>query len=157
MTARHEQLYRRTLHRLASHHLPFCVIGSFALYLHDPALPRRLVHDCDLLLPDDPALLNAVAGHLQHAGWQLTLWEVPCRLPLTAAELAGKYYLRARLHTAVLDCSYANVQLSWAACLRHTQQQQGLPVLAPAEVLRAKMALNRPQDQRILQFYQLAS
>lgn len=154
MTAAHEQLYLRTLHQLAAAGIPFGVLGTFALRQLCPALPRRLVADCDLLLPFDTARLTELGQLLQAGGWHLTLWEQPVALPLQAADLAGKYYLRARQAGAVLDCAYENDFLSWpefwASCYWH----HGLPLLPPAAILQQKALVGRPADLAVLRWWQ---
>lgn len=147
MTAAHERLYLRTLRELLAIGADFCVIGTFALRRHCPALPRRLVGDCDLLLPNNPTSLTELVSHLQTAGWQVTLWHEPVHLPLTAQLLAGKYYLRARQAGAVLDCAYENDYLSWPEFASRRQWQQSLPLLPVDEILRQKNLLAKPAGQ----------
>lgn len=150
MTRAHEQLYLRTLHNLVAAGFDFCVLGTFGLRLQYPRLPRRLVADCDLLLPADPAGLTALVSHLETGGWVVSLWEQPVPRPLTTELLAGKYYLRARQVGAVLDCAYENDYLDWpdfeARCIWH----HGLPLLATAHILAQKARCNRPADQLVL-------
>lgn len=150
MTRAHEQLYLRTLHALVAAKIPFGVLGTFGLRLQIPRLPRRLVADCDLLLPADPAGFTALVSHLEAGGWVVSLWEQPVPRPLTTELLAGKYYLRARQAGAVLDCAYENDYLNWpdfeARCIWH----RGLPLLAAAHILAQKARCNRPADQLVL-------
>lgn len=153
MTRAHEQLYLRTLRGLVAAGVEFCVLGTFALRQQCPALRRRFVADCDLMLPADPARLTALAQHLQAAGWHLALWEQPVPLPLTAATLAGKYYLRARRAGAVLDCAYENDYLDWAGFVAHCHWHDGLPLLPAAHILAQKSQCRRPADQRLLRQY----
>lgn len=154
MTAAHEQLYLRTLHELVSAGLPFGGLGTFALRQQCPALPRRLVADCDLLLPPDPAALNTLAQLLQASGWHVTLWQQPVRLPLHAADLTGKYYLRARQAGAVLDCAYENDYLDWPTFWAGCHWHQGLPLLKPAAILQQKAQTARPTDLAVLHWWQ---
>jgi len=157
MTAAHERLYLRTLHQLVAAGVPFGALGTFALRRHCPTLPRRLVADCDLLLPPDPAALNALTHLLQAAGWHVTLWEQPVTRPLLAADLAGKYYLRARQAGAVLDCAYENDFLSWPEFWAECGWHHGLPLLAPAAILRQKAQVGRPADLAVLRWWQQAA
>ncbi|MGI4740831.1 MAG: hypothetical protein ACRYG7_37150 [Janthinobacterium lividum] len=152
MTAAHERPYRRTLHQLVAANVPFGVLGTFALRQHCPTLPRRLVADCDLLLPPDPPVLNRLTSLLQASGWRVTLWEQPVAVPLRAADLAGKYYLRARQADAVLDCAYENDYLSWPEFWAKCQWHHGLPLLARAAVLRQKAQVGRPADLAVLRW-----
>jgi len=152
MTAVHEQLYLRTLHELVTAGLLFGGLGTFALRQQCPALPRRLVADCDLLLPPNPAGLNTLAQLLQAQGWYVTLWEQPIRLPLQVADLAGKYYLRARQAGAVLDCAYENDHLEWPAFWADCHWHQGLPLLKPAAILWQKAQAARPTDLAVLRW-----
>ena len=156
MTASHERLYLRTLHQLVAAGLPFGGLGTFALHRHCPAFPRRLVADCDLLLPPAPTALNALTDMLQASGWRVTLWEQPVALPLTGADLAGKYYLRARQAGAVLDCAYENDFLGWPEFRAECHWHQGLPLLTPAAILRQKAQVGRPADQAVLRWWQRA-
>ena len=157
MTAAHEQLYLRTLHQLVAAHVPFGGLGTFALRQQCPALPRRLVADCDLLLPPYPDALNALTARLQAAGWRVTLWEQPVELPLRATDLAGKYYLRARQASAVLDCAYENDFLSWPEFWANCRWHHGLPLLTPAAILRQKAQVGRPADLAVLRWWQRTS
>lgn len=154
MTAAHEQLYRRTLHALVAAGVPFVGLGTFALRQQCPALPRRLVADCDIQLPADAQVLMRLVTLLQTAGWQVTLWEQPVPLPLTAAALAGKYYLRARRAGAVLDCSYEHDDLLWPAFQAVSTWQQGLPLAGVDFILQQKAQLHRPTDQALLRWWQ---
>ncbi|MBF9220449.1 hypothetical protein [Hymenobacter ruricola] len=156
MTAAHERLYLRTLHRLVAAGIPFGILGTFALRRHCPALPRRLVADCDLFLPPDPATLTALARQLQAGGWRVTLWEQPVTLPFQAADLTSKYYLRARQAGAVLDCSYENDYLSWPEFWAACQWHHGLPLLAPEAILHQKALVARPADRAVLRWWQQA-
>lgn len=156
MTAAHERLYLRTLRQMVAAGLPFGALGTFALRRHYPALPRRLVADCDLLLPPDPLTLSALTHLLQATGWRVTLWEQPVALPLRPADLAGKYYLRARQAGAVLDCAYENDFLSWPEFRAECQWYEGLPLLAPAAILRQKAQVGRPADLAVLRWWQRA-
>jgi hypothetical protein len=156
MTAAHERLYLRTLHQLVAAGIPFGGLGTFALRQQCPTLPRRLVADCDLLLPPDPAALNALTALLQAGGWRVTLWEQPVALPLRAANLTGKYYLRARQAGAVLDCAYENDFLGWPAFWAKCHWHQGLPLLTPAAILRQKAQVGRPADRAVLRWWQQA-
>lgn len=146
----HEQLYLRTLHELVAAGVDFCVIGTFALRLQCPTLPRRLVGDCDLMLPYNLFTLNKLVRHLQAAGWKITLWDEPVHLPLTSEILAGKYYLRARHAGAVLDCSYENDYLTWPEFTSCRQWQRGLPLLPVAEILFQKSQLNGPAGREVI-------
>ena len=152
MTAAHERRYLHTLHRLVAAGVPFGILGTFALRRYYPTLPRRLVADCDLLLPPDPLALNTLTNLLQASDWRVTLWEQPVVLPLQAANLAGKYYLRARQAGAVLDCAYENDYLSWPEFQAECQWHQGLPLLAPAAILRQKAQVGRPADRAVLRW-----
>ena len=154
MTAAHERLYLHTLHQLVAAGVPFGVLGTFALRQQCPTLPRRLVADCDLLLPPEPAILNALTNLLRASGWRVTLWEQPVTPPLTAADLAGKYYLRARQGDAVLDCAYENDFLDWPAFWANCQWHHGLPLLTPAAILRQKAQVGRPADLAVLHWWQ---
>jgi hypothetical protein len=156
MTAAHERLYLRTLHLLVAAEMPFGVLGTFALRQQCPALPRRLVADCDLLLPPDLATLNALTALLHANGWYLTLWEQPLSPPLQPADLTGKYYLRARQAGAVLDCAYENDYLDWPAFWANCRWHQGLPLLAPAAILQQKAQVGRPADLAVLGWWQQA-
>ena len=154
MTAAHERLYLRTLHQLVAAGVPFGVLGTFALRQHCPTLPRRLVADCDLLLPPDAAALNTLTDFLQADGWRVTLWEQPITLPLQAADLTGKYYLRARQAGAVLDCAYENDFLGWPAFWADCRCHHGLPLLEPAALLQQKAQVGRPADLAVLRWWQ---
>ena len=154
MTPGDEQLYLRTLHDLVATGLDFCLIGTFALRLHCPALPRHLVHDCDLMLPAQPAQLTALVQHLHESGWQVTLWDEPVQLPLTAVQLAGKYYLRARQAGAILDCAYENDYRTWPEFVSRRQWQRGLPVLSAEEIVAQKRQLGKPAGQAVIRLYQ---
>ncbi|AHJ95501.1 hypothetical protein [Hymenobacter swuensis] len=154
MTAAHERLYRRTLHQLVAAGVPFGVLGTFALRQQCPTLPRHLVADCDLLLPPDPMALSHLTTLLQADGWHVTLWEQPLVLPLRAADLTGKYYLRARRAGAVLDCAYENDFLSWPDFRAECQWHHGLPLLTPAAILRQKAQVGRPTDLVVLRWWQ---
>ena len=157
MTRAHEQLYLRTLHALVAANVTFCVLGTFGLRQQCPELPRRLVADCDLILPADPATLTTLVRHLQATGWVVSLWEQPVPLPLTAELLAGKYYLRARQAGAVLDCAYENDYLSWPDFVAHCRWHNGLPLLATEQILTQKAQCNRPADQLVLRWYRGAT
>lgn len=154
MTAAHEQLYLRTLRALLGAGVPFVVLGTFALRRQCPQLPRRLVADCDLQLPPDPAVLNQLTQLLQAAGWRVTLWEAPVQLPLAAAELAGKYYLRARRAGAALDCTYEHDSLDWPAFQARSHWCEELPLLRAAAILQQKAQIERPRDRTLLGWWQ---
>jgi hypothetical protein len=154
MTATHEQLYLRTLHELVAAGVVFGVFGTFALRCQFPALPRRLVADCDILLPFEVDNLTALVSSLQAAGWRVSVWGEPLCLPLHVEQLAGKYYLRAQRAGAVLDCTYENELLDWPEFRAHCHWQQGLPLLGLEAVLLQKAQVNRPADQRVLQWMQ---
>lgn len=156
MTAAHERLYLRTLHQLVAADVPFGVLGTFALRQQCPTLPRCLVADCDLLLPPDPACLNALTNLLQAAGWRVTLWEHPVVLPLRATDLTGRYYLRAWQAGAVLDCAYENDYLDWPEFWAGCRWHYGLPLLEPAAILRQKAQVGRPADLAVLRWWQQA-
>lgn len=153
MTAAQEQLYLRTLHALVAADIPFVALGTFALRRQCPTLPRRLVADCDLQFPPDAAVLTRLTQLLQAAGWRVTLWEQPVQLPPPAAELPGKYYLRARRGQAVLDCAYENDFLSWPEFQAASRWQQGLPLLPPPAILHQKMQADRPADHVVLRWW----
>lgn len=152
MTATHERLYLRTLHELVAAGIVFGVLGTFALRCQFPAFPRRLVADCDILLPFEVDNLTALVTCLQVAGWRVGVWGEPVGLPLQAGQLAGKYYLRAQQAGAVLDCTYENKFLDWPEFWAHCHWWQGLPLLRVEAVLLQKAQVNRPADQRVLQW-----
>jgi hypothetical protein len=154
MTAAQERRYLGTLRALVAAQVPFTVLGTFALRRQCPRLPRRLVADCDLQLPPDPAVLTRLTQLLQVGGWEVTLWEQPVQLPLSATELAGKYYLRARRAAATLDCSYENVFLSWAQFQAASYWHEGLPLLRTEAVLQQKVLTGRPTDLVLLRWWQ---
>ncbi|QNH63072.1 hypothetical protein [Hymenobacter sediminicola] len=156
MTAAHERLYLRTLHQLVAAGIPFGVLGTFALRQHCPDLPRRLVADCDLLLPPALDSLNILVRLLQAAGWHVTLWQEPVVLPLHFADLAGKYYLRARQADAILDCDYENDFLSWPEFWAECRWHHGLPLLLPGAILQQKNLAGRPTDLDFLRWWQQA-
>ena len=156
MTRAQEQLYLRTLHQLVAAGVEFCVLGTFGLRQQCPELPRRLVADCDLMLPADTAVITALVRNLQAAGWVVSLWEQPVPQPLIAELLAGKYYLRARQAGAVLDCAYENDYLSWPDFVDRCRWHNGLPLLAIEHILTQKAQCNRPADRLILRWYQAA-
>ena len=157
MTAAHERLYLHTLHQLVAAGVPYGVLGTFALRRHNPALPRRLVADCDLLLPPDPAELTVLVQLLHASGWRVTLWEEPLALPLRATDLTGKYYLRAGQTGAVLDCAYENDYLSWPEFWAGCGWHHGLPLLKPAAILQQKAQLGRPADLAVLRWWKEAA
>ena len=157
MTAAHGLLYLRTLHQLVAAGVPFGILGTFALRQHCPALPRRLVADCDLLLPPDPAVLTTMAHLLQAGGWHLTLWEQPVTLPFQAADLAGKYYLRAQQAGATLDCAYENDYQSWPEFEAGCCWLHGLPLWNLEAILHQKAQVGRPADLDVLRWWQQAS
>ncbi|RSK46167.1 hypothetical protein [Hymenobacter perfusus] len=150
MTASHERLYLRTLHELVAAGVVFGVLGTFALRCQVPALPRRLVADCDILLPFEVDNLTKLVSCLQAAGWGVSVWGEPVAVPLQAGQLAGKYYLRAQQAGAVLDCAYENEFLGWPDFWACCHWQQGLPLLGLEAVLLQKAQANRPTDQRLL-------
>jgi hypothetical protein len=156
MMGTHEQLYLRTLHELVAARIVFGVLGTFALRCQVPALPRRLVADCDIQLPFEMDNLTRLVCCLQAAGWEVRVWDEPVALPLSAGQLAGKYYLRARKAGAVLDCTYENALLGWPEFRARCHWQQGLPLLKKEDVLRQKALVNRPADQRVLHWVQQA-
>ncbi|WP_400191068.1 hypothetical protein [Hymenobacter sp. B81] len=128
-------------------------MGTFALRLRYPRVPRRLVHDCDLQLPPDPVLLSQLTQLLQAAGWRVTLWEQPVPLPLHGSALVGRYYLRARRAGAVLDCAYENDDLAWPDFAAGCQWHQGLPLLRAEVILQQKAQAARPTDVRFLAWW----
>ena len=150
MTPTHEQLYERTLHELVAADVEFCVIGTYALRLQCPALATWPVPDCDLMLPPALENLTALVRCLQAAGWMVTLWEQPAQLPLSAPELAGKYYLRARQAGAVLDCSYENDYQTWGDFASQLHWHEGLPLASVAHILGQKAQCGRPDDRAVL-------
>lgn len=154
MTAAQEQLYQHTLHALTAAGIPLVGLGTFALRYQCPALPRHLVADCDLQLPPDAALLTRLTALLQAAGWAVTLWEHAVTLPLCAAALTGKYYLRARRGAAILDCAYENDFLTWPEFEAASRIRHGLRWLPPAAILRQKQLANRPADLVVLRWWQ---
>lgn len=154
MTADHERLYLRALHRLVAAGVPFGVLGTLALRQHYPTLPRRLVANGDLLLPPDPAGLNGLTDLLQAGGWRVTLWEQPVVRPLRATGLTGKYYPRARQAGATLDCAYENDYLAWPEFWASCRWHHGLPLLKPGAILRQKAQVGRPADRAILRWWQ---
>lgn len=157
MTPAHEQRYLHTLRELVASGVDFCVIGTFALRLHCPKLPRRLVHDCDLMLPRNPATLTALVRHLQAASWQVTLWDEPVQLPLDQEILTGKYYLRARQAGAVLDCAYENDYLTWPEFVKCRQWLQGLPLLPVENILFQKSQYTKPASREVIRWHREAT
>lgn len=157
MTRAHEHLYIRTLRGLVAAGVDFCVLGTFGLRWQCPALRRRFVADCDIMLPADLACLTTLVQYLQAAGWHITLWQQPVRLPLRAATLVGKYYLRAHQAGAVLDCAYENDYLSWDEFAARRCGHNGLPVVAAEHILAQKAQCQRPADQLLLRRYQAAT
>ena len=150
MTAAQEQLYQHILHELVAANVEFCVIGTYGLRAQCPALTAYPVPDCDLMLPLLLENLTALVHCLQANNWMVTLWEQPVQLPLSAAELAGKYYLRARQAGAVLDCSYENDYQSWEEFTSQLHWHQGLPLASAAHILHQKARCGRPGDREVL-------
>ncbi|TGE29077.1 hypothetical protein [Hymenobacter metallicola] len=156
MSPEHEQLYRRTLHALVEAGLEFCVIGSLALRWQCPTLAHWPAHDCDLLVPFDVAQLNRLVQLLQATGWELTLWQKPVPVPLTEAQLRGKYYLRARWQGAILDLSYENAFMRWEEFAPERHWQAGLPLASVPHLLYQCIRRNTPADREILRLCQAA-
>ncbi|MGI4872605.1 MAG: hypothetical protein ACRYFX_15685 [Janthinobacterium lividum] len=150
MNAAHEHLYQRTLHELIMAGVEFCIIGTYGLRPQCPALAHHPVPDCDLMLPPTLPNLNALVHCLQTDGWAVTLWEQPVQLPLTAGEIVGKYYLRARQAGAVLDCSYENDFQTWADFASQLHWHEGLPLASVAHILFQKVQCGRPGDREVL-------
>lgn len=149
-----EQLYWHTLRELVAAGIEFCVIGTFALRQQFPALADWPVQDCDILLPNHLPMLNRLAAHLQAAGWEIHLWQEPVGLPLTAAQLAGKYYLRARQAGATLDCTYECEWLDWPTVATGCRGLRGVPLASPEHTLFLKSRRNSPADQHVIRLCQ---
>ncbi|MCB2407764.1 hypothetical protein [Hymenobacter lucidus] len=153
MSPEHEQLYRHTLHELVAAGVEFCVIGSLAVRWQCSTLARWPAHDCDLLLPFEVPVLEAAVRHLQAVGWEIKLWQEPVALPLTQAQLQGKYYLRARRQEAILDLCYENEFRPWAEFAAGRHWHQGLPLATLEHLLDQCARRNRPADQEMLRQY----
>jgi hypothetical protein len=142
--------YRDILDDLSRAELPFAVIGSRAIEhfypkwtaIHPPA-------DCDIVMPFEAALLTRACDIVSKQGWLVELWGEPVQLPLSAEQLAGKYYLRARRGGAVLDINF-ETPLRWETWQSGLWWKDGVPYAARGHLVAAKRFSDRDKDQAFI-------
>jgi len=121
------------LQALAAAH-PSCIVyGGFARWLLGDEQARP--SDADLLVPDDPAQVAAIAAWLRDQGFQVTRWGAPVGAGIAAAASHAAHYLRAtRLRPGgalcVIDVCFDDAMLTYDAAARLATAVGGLRVLA---------------------------
>ncbi|ATB33185.1 hypothetical protein [Melittangium boletus] len=138
--------YLDVLHRLKARGVSFALTGSFALRLSMDALAGEPVPDCDLFLDPEPDNLQRWARILVEDGWALAVWNVPVSLPLDLESLRGRYYVRARKDTAVMDGTYEHDTLSPREVVAGARLLGGLPVMDLETLLALKRERGTPRD-----------
>src|SRR6218665_2902700 len=104
------------------------------------------VADCDLFLDPEPDNLQRWARFLVEDGWALAVWNVPVPLPLDLEALRGRYYVRARKDTGVMDGTYEHDTLSPRAVVAGARLLGGLPVMDLETLLALKRGRGTPRD-----------
>jgi len=139
-------IYLDVLHRLKAAGVAFALTGSLALRLYMDALAGEPVPDCDLFLDPEPDNLQRWARFLVEDGWALAVWNVPVPLPLDLEALRGRYYVRARKDTGVMDGTYEHDTLSPRAVVAGARLLGGLPVMDLETLLALKRGRGTPRD-----------
>jgi hypothetical protein len=138
--------YLEVLHRLRERGVAFAVTGSLALRLYMDELDGEPIPDCDLFLEPAPENLQCWAATLVEEGWTLELWGERISPPLELEHLRGKYYLRAKKGTQVIDGTYEHDTVPMARFLAEAKQVQGLPVTDLDMLLALKRERGKPRD-----------
>ena len=126
------------LKELASDHPDFVLYGSFAVWLlasgvrdTPPIVP--LPSDADLLVPDDPALLQALTAWLEQRGFRPTRWGAPVHSDLIRVAKTNAHYLRfERLRSdgrlCLIDLCFGDDELHFADIVSDVRTVQGIKI-----------------------------
>lgn len=144
------------LRELACCDLRFLVFGSAGLALHHPHLLAVYpLPDLDLLLPGaHPALCELVRA-LAERGFEVRSWGEPWQETWSAADLAGRFYLRATRAALRVDATYEATYLAEAWRPEEQACIDGIPVCSEATIWRAKLIKNRSSSLQFAATYGL--
>jgi MoaA/NifB/PqqE/SkfB family radical SAM enzyme len=125
----------RLLKSLAETKLPFVTYGTAGLLLLHPELELPL-KDSDILLP--PEVLLPFVQWAQSRGAQVTSWSEPWNAQWTAADVAGRFYIRATFGDLQLDATYEEPDFSIPTLIREATWHEGVPVCPEGPLLAMK-------------------
>lgn len=134
----------RCLHELAADFPEAIVYGGFARWL---ALEEGagLPSDVDLLVPDNPERLAAMARWFEAHGFLVTRWGQPMGWDAAPAALNGAHYFRAQRLRAngglcVFDVCFEDAILAFDVAASQARRIDGLSVLPTARPVPIEMA-----------------
>lgn len=142
--------YLPTLYDLQKLGLRFACIGTYGLHLRNQLPAGYVLHDVDLVLETDEAMINKACAYLQKNHWQLLIWDEPIQQLPPFPQLIEKYYLRAKHGALTVDLIFGGMLLSNADLLARAEMIKGVPVASSADILALKRNRNSLVDQQII-------
>lgn len=143
--------YLPTLHDLQRLGIHFACIGTYGLYLRDELPADYVLHDVDLVIEADEAMIQKASDYLLQNNWLLLIWDEPIHQLPPLPVLLEKYYLRAKKEALTLDLIFGGMLISNADLLARAEMIKGIPVAISADILALKRSRNSEIDRQITQ------
>lgn len=143
--------YLPTLHELQKLGIRFACIGTYGLYLREELPADYVLHDVDLVIEADEAMIQKAFDYLQQNNWQLLIWDELIQQLPPLPVLLEKYYLRAKKEALTLDLVFGGMLLSNADLLARAEVIKGIPVASSADILALKRSRDSEIDRQITQ------
>lgn len=143
--------YLPTLHDLQKLGIRFACIGTYGLYLRDELPADYVLHDVDLVIEADEAMIQKAFDYLQQNNWQLLIWDEPIQQLPALPLLLEKYYLRAKKEALTLDVIFGGMLISNADLLTRAERIKGIPVACSQDIFTLKRSRNSDVDKLLLQ------
>jgi len=144
--------YLPVLQALQKADITYRVIGTWALKACFPIeMKHYQIHDCDLILL--PSLENICRSIkiLKQNNWVVTVWEQPVPADADATFFKGKFYIRGRQKSLVLDLIYECV-IPWEDLVDIETLFLGIPLASVAHILALKRL--KATEQKTLDAFQ---
>ncbi|TAE11848.1 MAG: hypothetical protein EAZ95_13125 [Bacteroidetes bacterium] len=132
--------YLPILQALQTSGVAYRVIGTWALKAYFPVpLQDYVLQDCDIAIAPDLANIRKAIEVLEQNAWRVTVWDEPVPTDVFDAFWVGKYYLRGRQASLVLDLAY-ECALAWDALATSPTWFEGVPLASIPNILALKRA-----------------
>lgn len=150
MICHDRSLYIQTLQDFSLEQVEYAVIGTFGLLLHGFSADDYLVNDCDLILGEGEENLKRAWQIVNRVGWQTYLWEKRLHRFPPPQERKGKYYIRARKESAMMDLCFEYEEIDVPGWLERKKRIDQVLVADSADIIELKRKNDRDKDRKIL-------
>jgi hypothetical protein len=115
-------------------------IGTWALKAYFPTeLQDYVLQDCDIAISPTIENIRKAIEVLEQNAWDVTVWDAPVPVGAGEAFFQGKYYIRGRQASLVLDLAHECV-VDWAEVVTSPTLYEGVPLASILHILTMKRA-----------------